>query len=329
MKNIILLMILILIMGALAYWSKNNYTNGKLTQSIQSNVSISSKLPKNNTYGQIEKLDNKKTAEIIRNNSNNSVIESSQSHSLAFSAPKTTEFTLPAIYPDQTQENEKTETEKNFKNWRKTVENQGFSFNNTQDMENLKKIRMEFLTLREIKNKQNTKNLNQYIEDTKNRLRQNNAMVISDNILLGDLWEITYQNNLEEESPLLLKKFIESFYIIPLKKEIEIANLAQNNLKDENLYYSSFFSLLNNSFFAPIGSELESHTPIYETGPQQGIDCGGGTEVSNYPPGSSFYASSCDSCSKNSKSCRKLCGACSGSTGYLWDSVTGICGCGQ
>mgnify|MGYP001614451073 FL=1 len=333
MKNIFLLIILILITGALIYLSKNDPANDNLTQSTRRTFTFL-RLPSNNNieYNQNGEINGEKSEETAQNIINNNETEKTknlQPHPLT---PPSAAINKPIsfnIYLNQTQKNEeikKVEVGKNFQNWREAIEKQGFDFNNTQDMESLKKIRLEFFTLQEIKNKKDTEDLIQYIEDVKNQLKQNNALIIDDNILLGDLLEITYKNNLEENSPLLLKKFIESFYIIPLKKEIEIANSAQTDT--ENTYYSFFYTILNNSFFAPIGSTLESHTSSEELPPQEGIDCGGGTEVSDYPPGHSFYASSCNSCDKKSKSCRKLCGACGSSIGYLWDSITGICGCG-
>ena len=112
---------------------------------------------------------------------------------------------------------------------------------------------------------------------------------------------------------------------------VQMPNFAENNVnatdkqdkKDINdnsvfLKSSGDITAVAGAIFAKIGSELEAHTPS-QPNPEIGEDCGGNERVSDYPPG---YTTSAISCNR----CQTTCGP---GVAFLWDSITKICGCGE
>lgn len=239
MKNILSVAILILLIGGLVYVGINNREENNI-EPTQVSFSQSLRLPITDT----KNLETEESPNIVSkndiiqdndsNNYNNYNDYNNSSYISFFLPPAPVNVNLTAgvvsqkIYLSETGDVE----EQNFISWRDAVEFQGYDFSDSKTMEKLKSVRLEFNTLKEVRDKNKT-SLNRHIENIKLFINQNSPTTVDfpDDMLLGDLWEKLFEIdvNVGGVSPELQQRYIQSFYNIPitLEKELEIAEFTQ------------------------------------------------------------------------------------------------------
>lgn len=345
-----------LLLGGLFYiWSdnQNKDTLNNSYQPAQTEYLQSLKLPGDNDLKQT--TSSQKPKDI--NNSDNS-----RNYTYFFLPPAPINTNLTAgnvpqeIYLNNTHESTVLNalTGQNFESWRDAVAAQGYDLNDIETLNKLKSVRLEFNTLAEIA-EQSNESLNQLIENIKQN--SNLTIELSDDMLLGDVLEESFDININVDgiSPQLKQIYIESFYDIPITIErgMEIADFIQSEFTItpdvisevieqeiqnylEGEAYAQLEQNLNQiinpaqsieNLFDTVGSSI---TPVTSAGlgyPPLGGQCGGNTLMPPYPPGYTAFAPLCSTCPKCLvPSCECICGCYV--VGFIWDSITGICGCG-